>query len=127
MKKTIICISLILLTIIALTAVWATPPAHLSKPAEEIREDILKLTPIGMSMNDAIKVIENEWQIDDWRFGQGMGTNSIDFESGLVNIELGRYRGNHIGLSSTFVYAFWEFDENSELIGVFVSKSTPAL
>ena len=142
MKKTIICISLILITVIALTAVWATPHAYLSKPEEEIREDILKLTPIGMSMYDVIKVIEHEWQIDDWGFGHGMG-NSIDFENGIVrphvqgpvlpsigvksiNILLGSYRGNHMVLSDTFVYASWGFDENSELIDVFVSKGTPA-
>jgi len=49
-----------------------------------------------------------------------IGVQSIQFE-------LGRYRRSGRLLASTFVFAAWGFDENSELVDVYVSKSSPAM
>jgi len=92
-------------------------------------------------------VIEYHFQIDEWGYGLGMGRAFIDFENGVrrryipgidpfrpshigvkaIRLELGQYRRSGRLLASTFVFAGWGFDENSELVDVYVSKSRPAM
>ena len=88
-------------------------------------------------------MIEQRFQVDEWHYGPW----GIDFENGIVrrfdprihtysppqigvkaiNLQLGQYRRSGRLLASTFVFAGWGFDENSELVDVHVSKSNPAV
>jgi len=110
---------------------------------EEIREYLLELTPIGMNMEEARRVIEYHFQIEEW----GYGPWGIDYQNGVwrrfdprihayrpshigvksLNLRLGRYRRSGRILATTFVHVGWGFDENSELVDVYVSKSNPAM
>jgi len=146
--KTIICVSVALLTVfsvvtIAVHASTSHSRSFLRQSEEEIRAYILELTPIGMNMDEARSVIEYHFQIDEWSYGPW----GIDYENGIVrrytpgidpyrppqigvkaiNLELGRYRRSGRLLASTFVFASWGFDENSELVDVHISKSRPAM
>ena len=138
MKKSIIYTSITLLIVI-FAGCGCSSNAILRQSAEEIEEMILEeLTPVGMNMEDAIKVIEynDYWQIEEWVFERGMSENFIDYYDGFrrrdswtdVGIDVGemaigvelRYV---VGLSTVAVYIYWGFDENSELIDVHVQKS----
>jgi len=150
MKK-IICASVALLAIIAVTAVtianFPTSRFFLRQAEDEIRNYILELTPIGMNMEEARSVIEHRFQVDEWGYGRGSESAFIDYENGVVRafnprlhaypppqigvkaiqVYLGQYRRSGRLLASTFVFAAWGFDENSELVDVHVSKSRPAM
>ena len=145
--KRIICVSAILLSIFSILMIVrthaSTSRSFLQQTEEEIREYILELTPIGMNMEEARSVIEYHFQIDEWEYAPW----GIDYENGIVrrfdprihdysppqigvksiNLRLGSYRRSGRLLASTFVFAAWGFDENSELIDVHVSKSSPAM
>ena len=150
MKK-IICASVALLTIFSVLmiarAYALTSRSFLQQSEDELRVYILELTPIGMNMEEARSVIEYHFQVDEWAYGRGMGQAFIDYENGVrrrfdprihdqrpphigvqaIQLELGRYRRSGRLLASTFVFAAWGFDENSELVDVYVSKSSPAM
>jgi len=125
----------------------STSRSFLRQSEDEIRAYILELTPIGMNMEEARIVIEQHFQIDEWGYGLGMGPAFIDYRNGVVrgfnsrihayrppdigvtsiNLQLGQYRRSGRLLASTFVFAGWGFDVNSELVDVHVSKSRPAM
>jgi len=99
-----------------------------------VRNHVLKLTPIGMSMEDVIVVIEGQ---EAWE------TRYIDYESGYLSrgplvpdrpVSFSGYSiigeksiralvGEYKYLLVTSVTVFWGFDENSELIEVEVWKT----
>jgi len=148
MKK-IICVFAALLAVftvaIAASAYVSTSRsrAFLRQSEEEIRAYILELTPIGMSMEEARSVIEHRFQVEEWSYGPW----GMDYENGVrrrfdsrihaqrpphigvmsINLRLGSYRRSGRLLASTFVHAGWGFDENAELVDVYISKSRPAL
>ena len=146
--KAIVCVSVFLLAVISIITIAIHVPtsrsrSFLRQSEEEIRAYFLELTPIGMNMEDARRMIEYHFQIDEW----GYGPWGIDFENGVrrryipgidpyrpphigvksLNLRLGQYRRSGRLLASTFVFASWGFDENSELVDVYVSKSRPAM
>ena len=108
----------------------------LMKSDRRIRKDILKLTPIGSSMEEVVKVVENneKWEID-WIWdnrGYGIDKNGIpgepDEDSNLVgaksiSADIGCY---YIPLK-TYVTVYWGFDENSKLIEIAVRKDIDTL
>jgi len=119
----------------------------LRQSEEDIRAYILELTPIGISMQEAHSVIGQHFRVDEWGHGHGAGRAFIDYENGIVRrfdsrihayhppqigvkaigLELGSYRRSGRLLAGTFVFAHWGFDENFELIDVYISKSRPAM
>ena len=108
----------------------------LRRSEEQIRADMLKLTPIGMNMDDVIKIIgENpKWEIRhirDW-IGYGMaGGRPTDFtsiEENIVGVKSIRvYLGQYRRFFAVGVSVFYGFDENSKLIDIAVLKETDGL
>jgi len=152
--KILICVSVALLVIFSALVIASihastsqTSRSFMQQSEEEIREYLLELTPIGMNMEEARRVIEHRFQIDEWAYGHGAGRSFIDYENGIVRryapgidpymppqigvkaiqIHLGQYRRSGRLLASTFVFAAWGFNENSELVDVHISKSNPAM
>ena len=145
--KTFSCVFIVLLAVIsiviAIHASTSRSHAFLRQSEEEIRAYILELTPIGIDMEDARIVIEQRFIVGEWSYGPW----GIDFENGIVrrfdprihthsppqigvkaiNLQLGNYRRSGRLLASTFVFAGWGFDENSMLVDIYVSKSSPAM
>jgi len=153
MKK-IISISVALVALLTVFAVAITASVHISSSSaflrqseEEIREYILELTTVGISMEEARIVIEERFQIEEWGYGLGSGRTFIDYRNGVVrryapgidpyhppdigvkaiSVQLGSYRRSGRLFGFTHVFVGWGFDENSELIDVHVSKSSPAI
>ena len=133
MKKIIICISLSLFAVIAMSAMSdrANP---LRKPPEQIRESLLELTPIGTSKTDAIEILKAAGVRYDWMTMRvntlrGVAMHQIG-EVGpavgetAITILFGRYGS---GIWWRLVDANWAFDENEELIEIFVRKGTSRL
>ena len=121
----------IAIVIIVLYAVMSTNP--LRRSPERIREYLLELTPIGMTLDEAERAIRGH-NIDWWvvhvsgRMGAGMVGVDMSRAGGRVGeftgeksirASLGGYRG---GFMWTLVEANWAFDGNAELIDVFVWK-----
>ena len=146
MKKNMI-YCLLILSIITLGAIiigCSSNPLQESK--EQIRERMLEFTPIGTNMSYAVETLERISIDNDWesmnvnnRFGvdiTNLGLNRDEIETlalqlGLddtlmvgeqsIRATLGRYRS---GIGYMLVDVRWAFDENSELIEVFVQKLT---
>ena len=103
-------------------------------PQECIKNGILKLTPIGTSMEDVIKIIESKWENDSISYydegyrkpgppdPSDIGRGTIVGEKS-IEVFIGEYRN----VFATCVSVFWVFDENSELIEIFVEKDTDAI
>ena len=115
----------IVLVVVIFYAVISTNP--LRRTPERIREYLLELTPIGMTLDEAERTIRGH--NSDWRFrhvSDRIGVN-INRPSGpsefigekSMRVVLGGYRG---GFMWTLVEANWAFDENAELIEIFVWK-----
>ena len=133
MKKIIIYTLLALLVIILGVVIINHLSNPLRKPVEQIREDILKLTPIGTNMEDALELIENKekWEIvwiNNENIGMSLGKKiehtdlSMDFIIGekAVKATIGEYRNFFKGV----VNVYWGFDENSKLIDVGIRKDS---
>ena len=112
-------------------------------PEKLIRANLLRLTPVGTDMKDAIAVIESnkKWEImyisNEFGYMLTLGgmpetyypryspdilpEKIIGKQS--IRATLGSYRTIFI----TSVVAFWGFDENSKLIDIHVRKEVDAL
>ena len=100
----------------------------LYKPEEEIKKDLLKVTPIGTNMDNVIVTVKNNREIDrsniytkdgyriaefGWPYNAGqhdsytvVGEKSIHFIFGLAGFDS--------------VGAWYGFDENDELVDILV-------
>ena len=127
-------IALLLLAFVLAIVVFSNP---LRKSQEHIRSDILKLTPMGTTMDDAIRAIKSnkKWKIDGISYENGyrrpgksdpadaaLGRETIVGEKS-IRVFIGEYRNIFI----TSVTVFWGFDENSNLIEVYVWKDKDSL
>ena len=139
MKKIMIYTLLVLLVFIVV-AVLISLANPLAKSQEEIRENILKLTPIGTSMDDVVKIIENnkKWEtmyVNDKNGYSIMGgipseasSNEVDTVVGKksIRVMIGKYhfqpQFDIYAFIERYVNVFWAFDENSKLIEVSVRK-----
>ena len=100
----------------------AANPLH--RDSESLRNNILKLTPIGSSMEDVIAVIESN---EKW------GNPYIDYDHGYpeygetrigvqsIRVSLGEYYDPFI----VFVTAFWGFDNDGKLVDIHVQQRSP--
>ena len=124
MRKMIIYIILGLL-VIALGAVAVSCSSNpLRKSEADIRTAVLETTPIGMNIDDALKMIENK----------GWETGGINQLRGVSNAEIQQLKenvgaksikatiGRYTTLFETQVIVWWAFDEDSKLVDVFVYK-----
>lgn len=115
----------------------------LRRSPERIRESMLELTPIGMDINEVVLILQESRADSDWislnvnrRVGVDLtnlgGLSRVDREAyierlGLsgntageqsIRVILGGYRG----IAWTSVHGYWAFDENGDLMEVFVRK-----
>jgi len=98
-------------------------------PTGLIQMRILKLTPLGTSMNDVIKVIENnnKWKLlhsGDFKSLSQISDNLIEYSKDrkIIVVQLGTY--HHAAIIPTHVSVTWRFDDDLRLIKVEVDKST---
>ena len=110
----------------------------LRKSDEKIRADMLKLTPIGTSMEDVIKVVENNdnWEIQNtWdrgysmKYGYPTGPHQDSLnhdDSSIIGVKymvvsIGSYNF-FLVTGETTVYVYYAFDEDSKLVDIAVGK-----
>ena len=134
MKKKIIfgVATVILATVMVVVVLVLLDPLR-SSP-QRIRAAMLKHTPIGMSMEEVIGVIENN---DTWEIG-ATRDHGYSIRNGYPYIYILRGNENIIGVKSmrvyigsynffffagrTTVYAYYGFDEDSKLVDIAVGK-----
>lgn len=134
MKKKIfsgIMIAVLAIVIVVVILVLLDP---LRKSPERIRADMLKHTPIGMSMDEVIKVINNN---DNWEI-EFIHDNGLTMHNGYPRIDSFLVNENTVGVKSMSVYigtynffffagetivrAYYAFDEDSKLVDIAVGK-----
>lgn len=140
MKKIMIYVLLALLVIsVMMVTMGLSNP--LKKPQEEIRENMLELTPIGTNMEDVLKVIESndKWEtmyVNDkngvsqgefGKVGEDIGKKSIRVMIGKYNFDPQFDKDEILGsilytFIDRYVSVYWAFDEDSNLIDVSVRK-----
>ena len=135
-KKTVKIIICILIAFVLVRSViprlWPSP---LRRPVEQIREDVLELTPIGMSKEDVIAVIEGHrrWSVrhisDRWGFGMDRWGPSDSLSSGNVIGEqsIRAHLGWYMGVWRADVSAWWGFCADGKLIDVAIRKDFDSL
>ena len=127
MKKIMIFVLIsICLIIITIVIMMLSNPLFL-RSERQIRSNILKLTPIGMSINEVVEVVrtETEWEVlrqagwEPLSLLSEDATHSHIYErakAGSMRLSLGRSFGYN------FVSAVWKFDDNGQLIEVTVKR-----
>ena len=133
--------TLIALLVIIVVAVLVSLSNPLRKSQEEIRGNMLKLTPVGMSMEDVLKVIESnkKWETmyvsHEHGIPQGeLGKAGTPIGEKSIRAHIGEYTGKwyfdgnilhtiYIASLKEYVDVFWAFDEDSKLIEIYVVKS----
>jgi hypothetical protein len=124
-KKIFIFIGILLLLIILLIIlIYLTNP--LFKSEETLQNDILKLTPLGTSIDEVIKIIKTRKK---WRITQISNDHGYIYQKSYPLKEIGNKSiraeiGEYGFILVTNVTIFWGFDENSKLIDVWVWKTT---
>ena len=101
----------------------------LRRPTDEIRAEIIELTPIGSSLEEVIRVIDNnetwEWHrrhVSQDGFPTDAGWTTFVGEQS-IRVELGRYWRPRRSFLYIHVTVFWGFDEDGTLVDVRVQKS----
>ena len=128
MKKYIIILFLVILTILILLTAISNP---LRKDCEIIRNNILKVTPIGSDIDYIITAIEEQGWEFEYQSDFGFRINSRDIsskKSEFVGVKHIRATlGAYINFFVTDVCAYWGFDENNKLVDVYIVKYTDGL
>ncbi|MCO7122563.1 hypothetical protein NIA71_11480 [Ihubacter massiliensis] len=135
MMKKIILIAII---VIACGAIIMDILNPLRSSNEEIRENMLALTPIDTSMADVEKTIkEHSWElvwIND-EFGYGMGKDGYpsgyydDFYDEIGKKSICIYMGDYgiLFIRYKTVIVYYGFDEESKLVDISVHKETDSM
>ena len=139
-RKKVMVVILFLFVIILLVAIIPMLTNPMRRPRNIIRHQVLRITPIGMNIDDVIEVIERR---DDW------GEPIVSYEFGFAPLSPGRrrplpaelglpdlprvgkmsissYMGNYRNwfmLLVVDVTIFWAFDEDGKLIDVHIWKA----
>ena len=129
--------TLIALSVIVLILAIIVLLNPLRRSQEYIKNDILKLTPMGTSMEDVIEIIERkrQWEIDYISYDHGyrkpgkpehsdiaLGRETIVGEKS-IRVFVGEYRNIFI----TSVTVFFGFDKDSKLIEIYVWQDKDSL
>ena len=126
---------IILLVVIMIGIQMLINPLHRSETS--IRNYILRLTPLGTSMEDTIKIVKNsnKWEVRSIDYENGFWSQGRPIPGGIKD-EQGRtiigeksirvensYRAFYsLFLLETVVNIYWGFDADGKLIEVYVSK-----
>jgi hypothetical protein len=125
-KKMMFVIIPVSIIIIIIVIMMLLNPLFL-RSERQIERYILRIMPIGMSVEDVINVVRNEtlWEViraRGWTPLSSLSENEIksyideSIDVGMVSLYLGR----SFGFNS--VAATWRFDENGELLDVTVNR-----
>ena len=106
----------------------------LLKSEEQVRESILKLTPIGTSMEDVLKVIEinKKWETRYVSYVHGisqgdLGKSGSSIVKKSIRVMIGKYHFEPnfdiYAFVERSVTVFWAFNEESKLIEIYVLKT----
>ncbi len=127
MRRKMIKYVLVIFVIIVMFSILIEFLNPLRRSDEKIREEILDVTPIGSSIEDVIRVIENK---KNWKWNGRVQPNGFSktiagrpttvVGSQSIRVFVGEYRN----IFATTVTVFWGFNENSKLIDVWVWKTT---
>jgi hypothetical protein len=121
---------LLFVLIILLTILIFSNPMR--RPKTWIKNDVLKLTPIGMNMEDVINVIIKKEEWKNYNINNQFGyvkdevkNNSEKIFVGEKSITVfwGKYNTVFIFPMATHVTIFWGFDEDLKLIDVYIKKT----
>ena len=122
---TILCL-LALLTLVTLIPMFTT---FYRRPRNMIRSHILRITPLGASIEDVIDIVESreDWYVRHISFERGFQLEAPGFPvigEMSVRVHLGTYRTWHkwFPLMEWDVDIFWGFDMNGRLIEVHIRK-----
>jgi hypothetical protein len=125
-KKILIALLIIVLLIVLGAVKFMLNP--LTKSEEQIRDKLLEDSPIGTHMKDVIKYIEGQrnWVVRTISYDHGFYHQRVypnrTIGEKSIRVEMGDY-GFFL---TTSVTVFWGFDENSELIDIWVWKTVDA-
>ena len=115
----------LLITVLVLAIIIFSNPLRRSE--EYIQSEILKLTPIGTSMEDVIKVVESKkkwkvWQGDDYKQWSSV---SDFYKNHIIEIKsMEILIGEYWTIFKTSVRVELNFDEDFNLIDVTAKKDT---
>ena len=142
MKKVLIYILLALLALIVIPIAFLglRIAFDLENPMrqsnEQIRADLLELTPIGMSIEDIVQVIASneKWKVDYVNYDHGVYMGELGYPDDPEDYALKKMTvrgeksiratiGGYTNFYMTFVDVWWAFDEDSKLIEIFVKKA----
>ena len=116
-------ICLIIFVVAFIAFIFSNP---LRRPVGVIRNDILKLTPIGSDMDDVLSVINRKVRSDGWRimnishisgYADYSRPGSPTVGAKRIVVHMGRSRTGWIAVTVS-----WGFDEEGKLIDVYVRK-----
>ena len=130
-RKVIMSFLILLLFVILMIILLVTQLSNpLNKPNEELRNDILQLTPLGTEMESVIAIIENnnKWEIRNisYEFGYrlpNVPTTHPRVGEKHINVYAGRYRSPRNFFINTYVNILWGFDKDGVLIDVYIWKT----
>ena len=128
MKKIMIYI-LSILVIIILGVVMMTLLNPLRKSEKGIRKDILKLTPMGSSMEEVIRIIESNEKWKNMYVNHEYPSEHTNLNNdtiiGAKSIKV--LAGKYNTILDTYVEIYWGFDENEKLIEIGIRKTKDTL
>ncbi len=99
------------------------------RDSEAIREDLLELTPLGSGFAEVEAKLKKKYTNVQKSLNTGFLRRVIDGEelvgAKAIWVDIGNYR---TGLfSTTFVAAYWGFDQSGKLIDIWVRKDVDSL
>jgi len=115
---------------------WMTGAVSLSRPESAIRRDLLRITPVGTSKEDVIRIIEERgWDLRWTRTTAGYfivrgrasdGATPAQLEDGTavkigtqaIRIHLGRFRV----ILAVDVAVYFAFDDDSKLVDIAIRR-----
>jgi len=139
MKK-VVYILIVLLIVISIAAIVICvelakediPNLLLIEPNVYIREELLKLTPLGSSSDEVLEVIRHEEWLSTgiiYDFGYLISSSTEGYSTGervgekSVLATIGKYKKSH-DFYTTTVSVAWGFNKDSKLIEIIVSKES---
>lgn len=125
MKKGIIIVAIVMVIFI-LIGIIVVNLNPLRKNETKLRETLLLDTPLGMNLDDILTYIEGneDWEIRRISLEHGF-TNQSFIPEKIVGEKFIRVKiGEYSNLFTTSVTVFWGFNADSELIDIWVWKTT---
>ena len=139
MKKIIFYVLFVIFVLVLGIVIINLSSNFLRRSNEQIRENILKMTPIGMSMGNAAEIIKNNKKWYDFaQYDEGVvydkrlkrptaHANYTQKDSENFDIigkkSISIYAGDyHVFLAKVYVRVWWAFDEEFKLIDVIIEK-----